>query len=151
MNKTYRIGIFVIFSMLFSSIVLAQNSAPTLTNWGVTPQEGNTSTIFTYYVVYTDADNDPPFSVTLTIDGTSDFNMSPAAGGDSDFTNGELYEFTATLSEGSHTYVINASDGTDSAQPVGGDGPTVTAPNSPPQAEAGSDQTVNVGDVVQFD
>jgi len=93
------------------------NRIPVLSSGAVNPVTGNLSTTFTYSVIYTDADNHAPSSITVTIDGTP-YAMNHRAGQDGDHTNGEIYEYTITgavLGVGSHTFQFNASDGIDYA------------------------------------
>ncbi|MCP4710776.1 MAG: DNRLRE domain-containing protein, partial [Planctomycetes bacterium] len=100
------------------------NNAPTLSysaetgyiTDGVNPDSGDTSTPFTYKVVYTDSDGDAPSYVRAVIDGT-DQTMSvdtsaAAALQDGDYTNGEQYIYSTTLSRTTHNYYFTASDGT---------------------------------------
>jgi len=115
------------------------NSPPVLSNGAVSPISGYTSTTFSYSVTYTDAENDAPSSPTVSIDGGTPAAMTTKTGEDGDYTNGEIYEYTATGTElglGTHTFQFAASDGIDNAT---GDtephsGPTVS---SPPPAGGG--------------
>jgi hypothetical protein len=128
--------------------VKASNMAPVLSEGTVNPTSGRISTTFTHSVVYTDADNEAPMSITISTDGDAPQDMSIKAGEDGDYTNGEIYEYTITgtdLGLGNHTFLFAASDGianatgdTDihdgprvSSQPTGGGGgggarPTIT-------------------------
>ena len=106
-----------------------QNSPPVLSDGAVSPTSGYTSTTFTYSVVYTDADNDPPASPMVSIDDGLPEDMAVKAG-DSDYTDGETYEYIVTgadLGRGSHTFQFGANDGIDDATgDIGShDGPTV--------------------------
>ena len=112
--------------------VKESNNAPVLSDGVVIPSSGSTSATFTYSVNYTDADNDSPFSITVSIDGGTSLDLSTKAGEDGDFTNGEIFEYSVTgsvLGTGSHTFQFDASDGFDIAT---GDtslhnGPTVSS------------------------
>jgi hypothetical protein len=95
----------------------------------VTPDSGTTSTSFTYSVIYADADDDPPASITVAIDDGEPQAMSVRQGEDGDRTNGEAYEYSTSLAAGEHSFRFAASDGTDIAS---GDtdphvGPTVSS------------------------
>ncbi len=118
------------------------DTSPFLSDGAVSPTSGYTSANFTYSVNYTDFDNDAPSSITISIDGPTSANMTAKADQDSDFTNGEIYEYTATganLDEGTHTFQFAASDGTDNAIGDTGShsGPAVSSPPAPPVAGGG--------------
>jgi len=83
---------------------------PTLTAGNVTPSQGSTSTIYTYLVNYTDADNDKPTVIYIIINGIP-YNMTKQDLSDNIFTDGCLFYYTTTLSKGNHTFHFEASDG----------------------------------------
>jgi hypothetical protein len=120
--------------------IIEPNNAPTLGSGAVTPTTGETTTTFTYTVIYTDADNDAPDYVRVIIDSGSPATMSVdtsavAAYRDGDYTNGEQYVYSTTLSAGSHNFYFEASDSVDTARdPSTGahSGPSVTAPPTGP-------------------
>lgn len=117
------------------------NSPPTLSysfdlgygTDGVDPESGTTATTFTYKVIYTDADDEAPTSLNVHIDGGSNAMTVDSGCGtlcDGDYTNGEQYVYSITLSSGSHDYYLDTSDGTDTDRlPASGtlSGPTVYA------------------------
>jgi len=72
------------------------HNAPVLSLGEVCPTSGNATTTFTYSVNYTDADNDPPSFITVIIDGAP-YAMNVRAEQDSNYTNGEIYEYISTL------------------------------------------------------
>ena len=101
------------------------NTAPTLTNLDVNPDTGTTSTVFTYSVTYTDADGGAPAYVRLIIDaGTGNQRVENLVKDpdDDDFTDGVQYTYQAdpnagtSLSEGAHTFHVEASDGVNAAR-----------------------------------
>ena len=95
-----------------------QNSPPVLSDGAVSPTRGYASTTFIYSITYTDAENDAPISVTVSIDDGTPVAMAVKAGEDSVYSNGESYEYTTTgteLSLGSHSFQFAASDGIDDA------------------------------------
>ena len=95
---------------------VASNNAPVLSSGKVSPASGNLSTVYAYSVNYTDADNDPPDSIHVTIDGAP-YPMN-STGQDGDYTNGVVYERDTTgtvIGSGSHKFQFNASDGIDYA------------------------------------
>jgi cell division septation protein DedD len=96
---------------------VASNNAPVLSSGKVSPASGNLSTIYTYSVNYTDADNDPPDSIYVTIGGAP-HPMNVSTGQDGNYTNGVVYEYDTTgtvIGSGSHTFQFNTSDGIDYA------------------------------------
>ena len=100
------------------------NHTPVLSSPSVTPPSGDSSTAFLYAVTYTDADNDPPGPVMLTVNGEDSYLMSVKDGEDGDFTNGEVYEYTlaaAALDAGENNFQFAADDGV--ADAIGETGP----------------------------
>jgi Zn-dependent metalloprotease len=125
----------------FDGITVLQNIPPTLSDGTVSPASGYTSATFVYCVNYTDANNHPPSSITVTIGGTS-ANMIARTGQDGDFTNGEIYEYSitgASIGIGTHTFQFAASDGMDNASGDTGShsGPIISSPPTPAAAETG--------------
>jgi C1A family cysteine protease len=112
----------------------ALNTPPVLSDGAVSPASGYVTTDFTYSVTYTDADNDVPTFITVTIDGGASQDMTEVNPGDTDHTDGKDYEYTASgLAQGAHIYQFAASDGTDDAFGDTGshDGPTVGTMDEP--------------------
>jgi iron complex transport system substrate-binding protein len=102
-------------------------SAPTLTQPSLSPLAGNESTVFSFGVTYTDADNDAPSYVRVTIDQTA-YDMQKVVSGETEYSDGVVYVYSTTLPVGNYTYSFSASDGDDSATlPVTGSytGPSV--------------------------
>lgn len=106
---------------------------------GVEPNTGTVNTQFTYKVVYTDADNNPPVTgyPRLLLDyNTTVYAMSLDGGAaaslrDGNYTNGEQYTVTVYLpNPGTHAYSFDATDGVTAVfWPLDGDGflaPSVT-------------------------
>ena len=115
------------------------NSSPSLSSGTVSPSNGNTATLFTYTVVYTDVENTAPSYIRVYIDGTS-YNMVKQNAGDNTYTDGCVYVYSTTLSAGNHEYYFTASDGSLSARlPDVGvySGPVVSAANTPPTLTSG--------------
>ncbi|MDY6965683.1 MAG: lamin tail domain-containing protein [Halobacteriota archaeon] len=109
------------------------NNPPELSSGSINPSVGNASTTFTYSVTYTDSDNEAPAFVNVIIDGTP-YLMTVRPGGDEDYTNGEIYEYSITLSPSdSHTFKFTSGDGTDDATGDVGvhNGPIVTGVSTP--------------------
>ncbi|NHI94984.1 MAG: hypothetical protein EAX96_21015 [Candidatus Lokiarchaeota archaeon] len=106
------------------------NNAPELSEGSVTPSYGMTSTTFTYYVTYSDVDNDAPMYVRVAIDGLT-HDMSKVNPGDTTYTDGCQYQYSTTLSASTHNYYFSTSDGSlTDVLPSSGSfpGPEVTSP-----------------------
>jgi hypothetical protein len=86
-----------------------KNNIPSLTNYKLTPLEGDTETEFTFTVNYFDLENDLPTFIQVVIDGIA-YDMNLRSGGI--VYNGK-YEYKTKLSEGVHSYYFTASDGSD--------------------------------------
>jgi hypothetical protein len=109
---------------------------------GVDPNSGaSASQTFTYKVVYTHPDNNPPIAMKTNIDGdlgrlmTLDASAA-AALRDGNYVNGEQYTYSTTLPLGSHTYFFQATDGAKQVflpilPPAVLSGPTVTDSSAP--------------------
>ncbi|MBF0492840.1 MAG: hypothetical protein HQM15_08675 [Deltaproteobacteria bacterium] len=100
-------------------MTLLGNKEPTLSS----PSIDSTTGVF--QVTYTDADNEAPTSITVTIDGTPVTEADPT---DTTYTDGKIYHVTHALAEGSHSYKFAASDGTYNA--VGNPASIVTTDQS---------------------
>jgi len=93
------------------------NNKPTATNNRVTPTEGITPVTFTFYVTFTDVDNDSLSSVDLYIDGTKYASMTEVNPSDQKTSDGKDYKNTTTISsEGEYKYYFKAFDGNDTGQ-----------------------------------
>lgn len=111
---------------LYQSV--AQNTPPVLSfpetepyaGDGIDPNSGDTTTNFTFKVIYTDADNDPPSFIDTFLFGhaTTTVPMSVDAAAESalhdgNYVNGEQYAATARREVvGTSYYTFRASDGT---------------------------------------
>ena len=113
------------------------NTPPVLSSASVTPECGNTSTVFIYQVTYKDDDNDDPVSLTITITGIGTFNMVELDPSDHNFKNGKVYYYVYAggFPIGTQSYTVTADDGTDTTS-LGGTGPEIPtgdcAPPTPP-------------------
>ncbi|MFC2154694.1 hypothetical protein ACFLRC_04365, partial [Candidatus Altiarchaeota archaeon] len=109
-----------------ANYTLYLNTEPQLTEANLTPTTGEITTQFNFSVVYTDADDEPPSSINVSIDGTG-YGMSEADVGDIIYTDGKTYFYNTTLSPGSHLYRFQASDGINTTQTINYMGPDVFA------------------------
>ena len=103
---------FTNFTVLVKKSVTPENTKPELSDGKLTPDEGTTDTLFTFSVVYTDADNDSG-EVWVWINGDKHEMTKDQA--DNDFTDGVEYTYKTKLTEGDHTYYFTATDGKDPA------------------------------------
>lgn len=102
--------ILLICLSIFSTVVTAQNSPPTLTKGTVTPRKSYPNIDYTYTVTYTDSDNDAPAAVRVIIDGES-YDMAEVDPQDRNYTDGKDYSFKKVMDEGSYTVYYSADDG----------------------------------------
>jgi len=89
---------------------LRVNRPPVLTDPAVSPGEGNETTLFTFSVTYTDAENDTPTGIELVIDNET-YTMTAASPGDTDYTNGAVFIYSTLLGAGNHTFNFTGNDG----------------------------------------
>ncbi|MDI4647190.1 glycoside hydrolase family 9 protein [Cohnella hashimotonis] len=90
---------------------VASGSAPTLTAGGVDHATGDADTNYTFNVTYTDADNEKPFAMELVLDGVV-HAMTAVDDGDTTYTDGKAYAYTAKLPLGVHSYYFHTTDTT---------------------------------------
>lgn len=118
----------------FETQIISPNQ-PSLTNGYVDPTSGDISTTFNYYVTYSDPNGDAPTVRNVYIDNVA-YNMEMISG---NYTSGAVYEYSTTLSAGSHSYYFYFDDG---------HGNTVRLPTSGvysgPNVSGPFDFTVNV-------
>ncbi|MBN2151842.1 MAG: hypothetical protein JW839_10375, partial [Candidatus Lokiarchaeota archaeon] len=90
---------------------LVQNYAPpTLTAGQVNPSSGNQSRLYNFTVVYTDSDNNGPYSINVSLNGV-DHPMAKANAGDNDYTDGVMYTYATYFQPGLVSYQFECSDG----------------------------------------
>ncbi len=89
----------------YSGVSVPDPGWPVLSDPGVSPPGGDTATLFTFSVTYTDGD--PPRVADVYVDGRA-YAMTRASG---DPLTGARYVFTTTLPAGDHTYSFHFSDG----------------------------------------
>ncbi|MBD3236208.1 MAG: SUMF1/EgtB/PvdO family nonheme iron enzyme, partial [Candidatus Eisenbacteria bacterium] len=92
-----------------SNVTGALLTTPTLADAAVSPDSGDVSTLFTYSVVYQDAEGDAPQVRNVLIDGDA-FEMTTSEEAP-DYTAGVLYEYGTNLDLGSHEYQFAFDDG----------------------------------------
>ncbi|MCJ2540605.1 MAG: PKD domain-containing protein, partial [Candidatus Thermoplasmatota archaeon] len=109
-------------------VVELPNYPPTLMSERFTPLTGTRDTEYTFYVIYTDGENDRPVTTFLYLDGTA----YVLTGDGYDYTNGVSHSFTTRLDVGPHEYHFVFSDGEHNVRlPVTGEleGPNVANRN----------------------
>nr|MDO8109032.1 hypothetical protein [Candidatus Sigynarchaeota archaeon] len=94
--------------------VVLVNTPPTLGSGQVTPSSGTTSQIFSFSVVYTDADNNNPIYVHVVVDGVQ-YAMSKQNISDNTYTDGCSYGFSMNFLAGTRFYYFICSDSLDVA------------------------------------
>ena len=82
-----------------------------LTEGSVAPETGNSETIFTFSVNYTDPFDQEPDLVTVVIDSIP-HEMIKQDPSDSTYSDGCIYNYSTTLTSGIHLYHFNATNGT---------------------------------------
>jgi len=116
---------FLVTSGATQVFAISTNSPPTISyspdagyiNDGVNPDGGFTNTNFTFKIVYTDADNDPPTNLLVAVynggTATSTLLMSPDTDAsvnptlrDENYRNGEQYMAISTFSTGNYSYIF---------------------------------------------
>ena len=115
------------------SVTVSNNRQPSLSNPRVEPAQGSLSTKFTYYVTYTDLDNDAPLAKTINIDASGGNNTHDMTYVSGNYNTGALYKYETTLSTGVHSFYCYFTDTgtTKGASTAVIDGPTVK--NQAPQ------------------
>jgi len=94
-------GTFTMDILLFSA-----NTPPVLSEPSLSSLVGNENTTFTYRVKYSDPDGDAPSLVQVFIDDVP----HAMTGGVGNYITGVYFEFSTTLSVGSHFYYFRAVD-----------------------------------------
>lgn len=140
------------YGLVNASAFAQMNQPPVLSEGGVSPVSGDHGQTFTYSVKYSDANNDAPSSITISIDhGTPPQAMTLQSG--SDFISGKTYQYTKSgFAKGSHTFQFAASDSHAAAATHDiSEHPGPTVANTPPEAEAGEPQVVDNNEPVTLD
>ncbi|NIP35371.1 MAG: hypothetical protein GWN18_10445, partial [Thermoplasmata archaeon] len=88
-------------------VVEPPNYEPVLTSQRFTPLSGDRDTEFTFYVTYTDGENDRPVTSFLFLDGTP-YVMNPDG---NDYVSGVTFSYTTRLDVGPHEFHFTFSDG----------------------------------------
>lgn len=96
-------------SALFRFMITDQNTAPVILSAAVSPQTGDSDTVFTFTATYQDQDNNLGI-LHVYVDGVA-FDMVPRDPTDIVYTDGCVYQHKTTLSEGTHNYYIICEDG----------------------------------------
>lgn len=89
--------------------IIYNENAPVLVS-GVSPVSGNQLTVFNFTAIYSDADNNAPTFMNVTINGTSRA-MVKANPGDENYTDGCLYYHATLLQVGTCAFSFDSGDG----------------------------------------
>jgi len=89
---------------------LPNDYEPTLTMGSVIPTTGNQTTLFSYTVNYSDADNLPPLYVNVSINDTY-YLMSKQNPTDDNYIDGCIYQYSTYLQPGIYNYSFGCWDG----------------------------------------
>jgi hypothetical protein len=112
---------------------------PTLSNPGVSPTIGNSSTSFDFTVTYTDIYNHAPAEIQVKINHT-DYDMIAVNPGDTNYTNGKDYSVTLThLDIGTFDFRFQANNGKFGSYLMVYGKPKVV--NTPPEITTNNDNT----------
>ena len=107
------LGFLLILNIVFVNLsfeVSGDNSAPTLTRFGVVPRIGRPNIEYLFTATYQDPDNDAPASVKVFIDQVG-YEMEELDPTDSNYTDGKDYFYKIVLSQGTYTFYYTADDG----------------------------------------
>jgi len=87
------------------------NTEPTLTLGGADPATGNYGTIFSFFVTYTDVDNDAPYRLRVFIDQDKSYHNMYKNFSDSYYIDGCAYwYYYGALTAGTHQFYFYAND-----------------------------------------
>jgi len=93
-------------------VVDPPTSAPTLSLASLEPEEGDSLTLRTFTVVYTDGEGDTPRTAQVVIDGVA----HDMTGDGTDYRLGVTYTYSTTMPAGDHEYHFSFGDGTHGAR-----------------------------------
>jgi len=106
------------------------NYPANLTNISATPMSGASTATYTFYVDYTDMENETAEEMTISIDGGASEDMWKYNISDTDATDGITYMFNTTLDPGNHTFDLSTYDAWEWTFSTNHTGPYV---NHPPE------------------
>lgn len=93
------------------NVTKTNTNSPLLSNGQVNPSKGyHNCTAFTFSVNYSDADNNAPINVTVTINSTL-YSMNKQNPLDDYYVDGCIFTFSTILDLGSYSFYFNCSDG----------------------------------------
>ena len=127
-----------------------QNHNPELTNARVTPVNGGSSTQFTFYVTYKDADGNPPVTKNISIDETSNDSTHEMTYVSGNYTTGATYKYQSTLPRGQHSfycYFTDGQGGSDMSSVVNSPNVTNASPEITVTSPASGDSVSGIVDV----
>ena len=103
-----------------------ENNRPQLSNGYVTPTNGTTSTVFTYYVTYHDDDGNNPNLIQANIDGSGGNYSHDMLYVSGSVATGAVFQYSTILTNTTHSFYFSCSDNqgnSDQTSPISG--PTI--------------------------
>jgi hypothetical protein len=97
----------------FTFTQIVNDKTPKLTSGSVDPTDGDQWTLFNFTVIYTDQDDNYPYYINVTINGTWTYAMSKLNPLDTNYTDGCIYNYTGTFNYDpfNYTYYFECYDG----------------------------------------
>ncbi|MHA1149731.1 MAG: choice-of-anchor X domain-containing protein [Promethearchaeota archaeon] len=142
-NYSYYDGNYVDYTS--TKNILVGLHYPTLTDGYFAPLSGNQSTLITFFVNYTDADNNASVYVRVVIDGNP-YDMQQQDPLDLDYTNGCIFNKTLIL-DGNYSYYFICSDGLVSTNTSIEVGPIIEVKNLTPPTLTDQNVDPNPGEL----
>ena len=100
--------------LILPLIVTQCSASPSISRYSVTPRYGSPDDEFLFLVTYTNTENKAPESIYLVIDNKN-YDLIPVSDEDLNYTDGKDYTVKKKISEGTHIFYFEASDGNETA------------------------------------
>ncbi|MFX0138968.1 MAG: hypothetical protein ACFFDN_35330, partial [Candidatus Hodarchaeota archaeon] len=106
----YQVGIPTSGRYIGPNVTYINYNIPQLSSGSVTPSDSYSNLKFTFQVTYTDADNNPPIYMNITLNNTDTYTMEQQDPYDLNYIDGCIFQFETNLTPGSYKFHFNASD-----------------------------------------